>query len=131
MNEREFRRLLQTVSDGWNAGDARSAAECFAEDAVYVEPPDRQRYVGRKALFDFFGGGQAEPRSMSMAWHHIAYDSDEQLGFGEYTFTVPDRFTAHGVAVVAVRHGLIASWREYQYRSEQTFKRFAGDSLRR
>jgi uncharacterized protein (TIGR02246 family) len=45
MTQEEFRQLLQTVADGWNAGDARLAAACFTEDAVYVEPPDRQRYV--------------------------------------------------------------------------------------
>jgi hypothetical protein len=37
-----FRRLLDTVAAGWNEGDARRAADCFADDAVYLEPPDRQ-----------------------------------------------------------------------------------------
>jgi hypothetical protein len=30
---------------------------------------------------------------------------------------------------VAVRSGLIASWREYQYENDQPFEDFAGDSL--
>lgn len=25
-------------------------------NAIYVEPPNKQRYVGREPLFEFFGG---------------------------------------------------------------------------
>ncbi len=78
MKKEGFRRLLQTVADGWNAGDARLAAGCFTEDAVYVEPPDRQRYVGRRQLADFFGRGV----EFSMTWHRIVFDDEEKVGFG-------------------------------------------------
>jgi len=127
MTQEEFRRLLQTVADGWNAGDADLAAECFAEDAVYVEPPDRQRYVGRRQLADFFGRGE----KFSMTWHRLVLDEDERVGFGEYTLSVIGEFTLHGVTTVEIEDGLISRWREYQYRSELSFEEFAGDSLRR
>jgi uncharacterized protein (TIGR02246 family) len=130
MTPEEFRKLLRTVADGWNAGDPRLAAGCYAEDAVYLEPPDRQRYVGREALYGFFRGGGPEPRKMSMVWRHVAFDPDAQVGFGEYTFAIPGGFSAHGVAVVAVEDGLISAWREYQYPSELPFADFAGDTLR-
>ena len=128
MDRDEFRQLLQQVADGWSRGDPRSAAEAFAEVAVYIEPPDRQRYVGREALYAFFHGEGSEPRPMTMTWHAIAFDPASQTGFGEYTFTRPGR-QKHGCAVVAVRSGLIASWREYQYESDQAFEDFAGGSL--
>ena len=130
-DEATFETLLPQVAEGWNTGDATLAASAFAPDAVYVEPPDRQRHVGRGALFRFFGGGERRPRRMTMAWHHIAFDTRSAVGFGEYTFALPETgFQAHGVTVVAVRDGLIASWREYQYASALTFERFAGESLR-
>ena len=72
MTRKEFRGLLRTVADGWNARDARTAAEYFTEDAVYVEPPDRQRYVGRQQLADSFGRGV----EFSMTWHRIAFDEE-------------------------------------------------------
>lgn len=126
----EFRRLLGQVARGWNQGDAAEAAAAFRADAVYVEPPNRQRYKGRHALFRFFGGGTSGPKRMVMAWHHIAFDSAAQVGFGEYSFALPDEgFQVHGVAVIAVRGGLIASWREYQVPSALSFDAFAGDSL--
>lgn len=127
MTQEEFRRLLQTVADGWNAGDARMAAECFTEDTVYVEPPDHQRYVGRQQLTAFFGRGV----EFSMTWHRIAFDEEEQAGFGEYTLSVIGEFTLHGITAVEIGDSLIASWREYQYRSELPFEDFAGGSLRR
>ena len=40
-------------------------------------------------------------------------------------------FTLHGIAAVEVEDGLISGWREYQYRSELPFEKFAGGSLRR
>jgi hypothetical protein len=57
-NEQQFRELMQTVAAGWNEGNPAKAANCFTEDAVYMEPPDKQVYVGRAALFEFFGGAK-------------------------------------------------------------------------
>ena len=129
IDEREFAALLQQVADGWNLGEPRAAAEHFTVDAVHLEPPDAQRHVGRDALASFFHGDGPEPRRMSMTWHHIAYDPGSGIGFGEYSFSIPGGFAAHGVAVVSVRDGQIATWREYQYPSAQPFRDFAGDSL--
>jgi hypothetical protein len=115
---------MQTVARSWSAGDARTAADCFAEDAVYVEPPDRQTYVGRARLVAISGGD--DPPDMSMTWHHLAFDPKGQIGFGEYTFR--GRRQYHGIAVVQVRDGLIRRWREYQYRDERDWPAFIGDS---
>jgi len=124
----EFRGLLDQVATGWNTGDPDLAARAFADDAVYVEPPARQRHVGRQALRDFFHGPDVRPRAMSMTWHAAAFDAARQVGFGEYTFSTAG-FQAHGIVCVTVRDGRIVSWREYQYRSEQPYDEFAGDSL--
>lgn len=129
LDDRQFRELLARVADGWSTGNPRQAAEAFAEDAVYIEPPDRQRYVGREELYAFFHGGGAEPRPMRMTWHAIAFDAERQAGFGEYTFQRPG-LQLHGIVAVALVDGKIAGWREYQYRSDRPFEDFAGDSLR-
>src|SRR4051794_32450779 len=51
-----FAQLLDEVAAGWNAGDARRAAACFTEDAVYSAAGDSTARQGRVALYDFFGG---------------------------------------------------------------------------
>jgi ketosteroid isomerase-like protein len=118
----EFRALVQRLADGWSSGNARQAADCFTEDAVYSEPPDKQLYRGRDALFRFFGGEKGRPQAMKMTWHHLAFDETDQIGFGEFTFEFGGR--VHGVAVVKVEGGRIRNWREYWYESDLDWDRF-------
>ncbi|HET9908297.1 MAG TPA: nuclear transport factor 2 family protein [Anaerolineales bacterium] len=118
----EFVELLQRLADGWNQGNAQQAAECFTQDAIYTEPPDKQYYNGREALYQFFGGPNGRAGEMNMAWHHIIFDETDQLGSGEFTFTYGD--TVHGVTMVKVRNGLISNWREYWYTSDLLWEEF-------
>jgi hypothetical protein len=118
----EYVRLMQTVSDGWNEGNARKSADCFSEDAIYVEPPEKQLYQGREELYEFFGGNQGTDLPTNMTWHHLAFNEQEQIGFGEYTFQMHGRY--HGIVLVKVEAGLIKHWREYQYRNELTWEEF-------
>lgn len=119
---REFEQLMQTVAAGWNEGDARKAADCFSEEAIYVEPPEKQLYHGRTELYEFFGGDSGTDRPMQMTWHHLAFNEEEQVGFGEYTFQLNNRY--HGIVIVKLESGLISHWREYQYRSELSWEEF-------
>jgi len=118
----QFRGLLASVAAGWNAGDARKAADLFTEDALYLEPPDKQFYSGRSALYEFFGGASKPEPAMKMTWHHLAFDEESQIGFGEYTFQMNARY--HGIVVVRIRNGKIGNWREYQYPSKLEWKEF-------
>jgi ketosteroid isomerase-like protein len=122
ISEEQFRQLVQKVADAWNEGDAAKAVGCFTEDAVYIEPPDRQVYRGRAALFEFFGGDKKPEPPMRMTWHHLGFNAGEQIGFGEYTFQMNRRY--HGIVVVKVRGGKISNWREYQYESPLSWEDF-------
>src|SRR5215469_1493247 len=46
--------IMQTIAEGFNHGDAKLAASCFAENAVYSAPPS-SGHNGRNALYEFFG----------------------------------------------------------------------------
>jgi ketosteroid isomerase-like protein len=117
-----FVRLMQTIADGWNTGDTERALACFADDAVYMEPPDEQRYEGRAELYDFFGGHNPPP--MRMEWHHLVVDGD--IGVGEYTYRGNRQY--HGLVIVQLWNGVIARWREYQVESSQSWEAFVGPS---
>ena len=123
---KQFQQLMQTVADGWNEGNAHKAANCFSEDAVYVEPPDVQLYRGRAELYEFFGGDAGTDIPMQMTWHHLAFNEEEQVGFGEYTFQMHGRY--HGIVVVKIESGLIQHWREYQHRTELDWDAFTSHS---
>jgi len=109
----DFEDLMETVARGWNEGNARKAADCFSRDAIYLEPPEKQLYRGRTELYEFFGGDPGHELPMKMAWHHLAFNQEEQVGFGEYTFQLHGRY--HGIVIVKIESGLIKGWREYQY----------------
>jgi hypothetical protein len=126
MTAAEFRRLMTTVALGWNEGNARKAADCFADDAVYSEPPRKQFYKGRAALFEFFGGGIKPEPPMKMVWHHLVFDEATQVGAGEYTFEMNNRY--HGVVMVKVRNRRISHWREYQYQSTLPWSEFVNEN---
>lgn len=123
----EFVELLNTVSTGWNTGDARKAADCFTSNAVYSEPPDKQLYKGRQALYEFFGGDAGRTTPMSMEWHHIAFNTQTNVGLAEWTFKYGSSI-AHGVVVVGVRDGKIANWREYFYESDLDWSDFINEN---
>ena len=122
LTSQQFQQLMQTVAAGWNEGNARKAADCFSEEAIYVEPPEKQLYHGREELYEFFGGDAGTDLPMKMTWHHLAFDESAQLGFGEYTFQMHGRY--HGIVVVKLEAGRIKHWREYQYRSELSWEEF-------
>lgn len=111
----EFTRLMQTVAAGLNENNGRKAADCFALDAIYSEPPNKQIYRGRDRIFEFFGGWKGRPKITQMVWHHLAFDEQTQTGSGEFSITYGS--TAHGMVSVRIRDGLIGNWREYIYPS--------------
>ncbi len=120
---KQFEQLLQTVARGWNTDDAALAASAFAPDAIYTEPPDRQRYQGRQAIFEFFGGADGRDEWMAMTWHHISFNDETSVGAAEFTFAWPSG-QVHGMVSIRVKQGLIANWREYYYEAAEDWAQF-------
>lgn len=50
----EFADLLLRIAGAWAACDADEAAGCSTDDAVYMEPPDRQLFVGQMQIRNYF-----------------------------------------------------------------------------
>jgi hypothetical protein len=121
-----FRSVMLTVAAGWNHGDAKGAASCFSENAVYSAPPEPP-HRGRRALYEFFGGAKGRELAMRMTWHHLIFDSVRQIGVGEYTFRY--KIQTHGMVIVRISHGLILNWREYEVESKLPWEQFVGDNL--
>lgn len=113
---------MKIMAEGWNEGNARKAADCFSENAIYSQPPDKQLYRGREALFKFFGGDKGRKGAMKMIWHHVIFNERTQVGAGEFTFTYGS--TVHGVAIVKVKAGKISNWREYWEESPLGWRKF-------
>ncbi len=111
MDLQEFKDLMHRLADAWSGQDTDAAIDCFTSDAVYMEPPDVQYYRGEDQLRAYFGALTPGTR---MRFHNLWLDSESQTGAGEFTFGLEGGETAdHGIAVVYLRDGRIALWREY------------------
>ena len=121
-----FQKLIGTLTDGWDSNNARQAADCFTEDAMYSSPPNPQIRKGRQALFEFFGGEKGRPKTMSILWHRLIFDPATQIGAGEYTFTYQIR--THGMVIMRIVNGKIANWREYEVESRMNWEEMVGDN---
>jgi uncharacterized protein (TIGR02246 family) len=118
----EFRAVLQRLADAWAALDGDRAAELFTEDAVYMQPPEEQLFVGRDQLRTYFG--PLDPGTY-LRLDNVWFDAEMQRGACEFTFGVDGQEEAdHGVAIVDVADGRIRAWREYLVKGPADQARF-------
>jgi hypothetical protein len=121
MTQQEFKEVMQTIANGWNTKNAKKAVECFTEDAIYIEPPDKQFFQGKNELYEYFGGDSGN--EMTLTWHHLLFDEEKQIGSGEYTFEM-NNIIHHGMAIVEVENGKIKLWREYDIPGNLSYEDF-------
>ena len=122
MTSAGFAELMERLARAWSTQDTDLGLSCFAEDALYTEPPDSQLYVGHEQLRPFFA---ALTPGTTMRFHTIAFDESAQRGAGEYTFGHERSETAdHGVAIVELDGDRIRVWREYQRKGPSSFGEF-------
>ena len=118
----QFKELMATLAAAWSSQDTERGVSCFTPDATYMQPPDQQFFRGSAELRRYFGA--LEPGTF-MTFHNISFDPARQMGFGEFSFgTRGEPQADHGVAVVEVREGKIASWREYFSKGPADFRVF-------
>jgi uncharacterized protein (TIGR02246 family) len=106
-----FEELIRRLADAWERLDAEAAAALFTDDAVYMQPPEEQLFVGREQLRAYFAPLEA---GTYLRLDNVWFDEERQRGAVEFTFGVGDQEPAdHGVSVVDVADGRIRAWREY------------------
>jgi hypothetical protein len=119
MLQHEFSELLRTLQNGWTNRVYSSVAACFAEDVFYS---DSVNYTirDRTSLLMFFENDEGKPQSCIFRDH--IFDEARQIGVAEYTYEGTFRY--HGTVWIELRDDTIASWREYQHRSEKDWTEF-------
>ncbi len=101
----EFFSMMHEMTDAWNQGNARKAADYYTE----------------RALIEFCGGYRFTS-PVRIHWRFLTFNENEQIGYGEYVFHqihVSDS-SAHvikkysGIAHIQIHEGRITSWREFR-----------------
>lgn len=123
LSQKDFAFVMQTIREAWSEGNAQKAADCFSENALFSSPPSTVHH-GRRTLYDYFGGQKGHAFPMKIEWHHLVFDSAEQIGAGEFTFQY--HLQTHGVVIVKLSDGLISNWRQYDVPSGLPWDKFVG-----
>ena len=117
-----FGDLFGRLAAAWAALDAEAAADCFTDDAIYMEPPDVQLFQGRDQLLAYFS---PLTEGTYLRADGLWFDEESQAGAVEFTFGMAGAATAdHGVVVIGLVDGKIASWREYHRKGPADFDEF-------
>lgn len=118
----KFINLMTQLAKSWTSQNADAALSCFTKDAIYMEPPNIQLYLGHEQLRPYFAA--LEPGTY-MTFHNLCFNESTQVGMGEYCFGMKDEAIADvGVVVVQIENGKIAHWREYQRKGPADFATF-------
>lgn len=118
----EFETIMTTVAKAWSIPDTDMALQCFDDNAVYMEPPDIQLYIGKSQLRPYF---DALTSDYYLDFHNIWFNETTQTGAVEYSFGIRGNEQCDtGIIVVEIRNRLIAFWREYQRKGPSDFHTF-------
>ena len=119
MTSSDFDQMLKALAKGWTNREYAFVAEHFAEDVFYSDP---QNYTihDRESLLAFFEDDDGKPQSC--AFHDQVFHEARQIGVAEYTYEGTFRF--NGTVWIELRDDKIASWREYQHRSEKDWNEY-------
>jgi len=118
----EFEQLMMKLAEAWTSQNTEIGLACFCEKAIYMEPPDKQLYIGHEQLRPYFDA--LEPGTY-MRCHNLCFNEEKQVGMCEYTFGMEGIEQADvGVVVVELEDGKINHWREYQRKGPSDFNLF-------
>jgi hypothetical protein len=121
----DLEALLAAVGAGFE-GDADTAAEAFADDALLEDTPGGDRLRGREAILQFFlaFGGRRERFLLG----EVLRDGERAA----ITYAVAFRADAHaygqrGMALLDLADGLIASWRGVWVETDEDLSTWGDD----
>jgi uncharacterized protein (TIGR02246 family) len=113
--------VLQAFGACLQRGDAMAAAELFAPDATYDEPP-AFHFAGRDAIATFIADFAARHTAVSFTVTRSLAAADGALLAAEWRWTYSrldgTRRAFEGISFVSLRDGRIARWRGFSSRLE-------------
>lgn len=119
MTRDKFEELLASLAENWTNRNYEAVAVNFAEDVFYSDSLN-YTFFNRASLLKFFcdDGGCDQ----FCEFHNAVFDEARQIGTAEYTYEGTHRY--HGTVWVEIANGKIATWREYQHKSELDWEAF-------
>jgi hypothetical protein len=121
----EFNLLMQTITEGWNGGNPRKAAN-FSAKTRFISNHQTSLFIAAALNSMNFSAVTTARISHVNDMAHLAFNGDDQIGFGEFTFEMDRRY--HGSVVGKIESGVVKCWREYQYQTGLTWEDFTSQN---
>lgn len=114
-----FNLMLERLAEGWSERQYENVAAEFAETLFYSDSLN-YTFEDNGLLLEFFQNDDGQPQFCE--FHNSVFDEERQIGVAEYTYK--GTYQYHGTVWIEVEGGKIATWREYQHKSEKSWEEF-------
>lgn len=119
MTKEKFSSMLDRLADAWTNREYEKVVEHFASELFYSDPLNYS-FRGNSELLEFFRNDDGMLQSCT--FHNSVFDETRQVGTAEYTYK--GTFQYHGTVWIELKDDKIVSWREYQHKTEKSWKEF-------
>lgn len=115
----DFHRMLGEMAEAWKARNYQLVLSYFDEDLFYSDGISYS-FFSKSELMKFFvnDGGH----SQFCVFYNSMFDERNQTGVGEYTYIGENSY--HGTVWIKIENNKITSWREYQHKTDLSWKEF-------
>lgn len=119
MKRSNFRAMLGELANAWQTRDYDRAVGFFEEDLFYSDSLN-YTYCKRSDLLEFFRDDDG--LDQFCVFYNALFDEKTQTGAAEYTYIGNSSY--HGTVWIKIENNKIVSWREYQHKSDLSWKEF-------
>lgn len=119
MKTNNFHQMLDLMVESWKIRDYGRIVQFFNEDLFYTDGLN-YTFHNKKDLLEFFENDDG--LEQFCIFYNSIFDEINQIGVGEYTYIGTNSY--HGTVWIKIENNKISSWREYQHKTDKSWKEF-------
>ena len=119
MKNVDFHHMLNALAEAWKNRDYKKVISFFNDELFYSDGLN-YRFSNKQDLLGFFENDDGN--AQFCVFYNSIFDDKNQIGVGEYTYIGTNSF--HGTVWIKIENNRIASWREYQHKTDLSWKEF-------
>lgn len=119
MKTNDFYQMLDAMVESWKKRDYKRIVQFFNEDLFYSDGLN-YAFHNKTDLLKFFENDDG--LDQFCVFYNSIFDDRNQIGVGEYTYIGTNSY--HGTVWIKIENNKISSWREYQHKTDKSWKEF-------
>ncbi len=115
----DFHRMIRSMAEFWKNRNYARVVEFFNDDLFYSDGLN-YTFQNKGDLLRFFENDNGHEQFC--VFYNSIFDDKNQIGVGEYTYIGTNSY--HGTVWIKIENNKISSWREYQHKTDLSWKEF-------